>query len=89
MHFEFFRRRVVYWTLVAVSFILLIEYLKPDVLGIFKNSTSAVRTRNYVHTSTKMPSTIANELKPTALINFCNSQLGNQVSKLIKNLGKV
>ena len=62
--------------IIAVSCLIVIAYLKPDIPGIFRNCTSLTKVEN---SSKRTHDTISNELRPTALINFCNGQLGNQV----------
>ena len=62
--------------IIAVTCLIVIAYLKPDILGIFQNCTSITKVEN---SPERTHDTISNEQRPTALINFCNGQLGNQV----------
>ena len=66
-------------TIIAVTGLIFIAYLKHDILGIFRNCTSLNKTTKVDNSSKRTNDTISNELRPTALINFCDGQLGNQV----------
>ncbi len=81
MFYFFFRRKLATLILVTVSCFVIIVYLKPDLLMIFDNSGAGIGTTKLKNeiTRTDDVNISKNGLKPTALLNFCNSQLGNQV----------
>ncbi len=75
----FFRRSLVYLTLIAIfTFVLLASILETirnrPLSGVTKTETTTTFDHIIFESTT--------DVKPTAIINFCESQLGNQVCKL-------
>ncbi len=75
----FFRHNLVYLTLIAIFVFVLLAFILENIRKSPQSRVTITESSTTIDLITIKSPTI---LKPTAIINFCDGQLGNQVCHL-------